>query len=80
MHAHQAREKIELAHAKKKVGRFFPLIEKAIEKEQTEIYVKKHDITDLERKILSDEYGYRIDWEDDGDCHSSRVVGYYIRW
>jgi hypothetical protein len=69
-----------LKKAKKDVQRFFPLIEAAVAKDERQIYVLKHSITEEERRLLSDEYGYEVAWEDDGDCHSSRVVGYYIRW
>jgi hypothetical protein len=57
----------------------FKIIKKAAESGQDAVYLTKGQIHPDQIDVLKKE-GYRVDWDDDGDYHSSRVVGYNIRW
>lgn len=89
MKAQEARKLVELKASevkyltelekflKKEMPQYYSNIEAAAKQGQTSICIGKPDGRIID-KLRKD--GYNINYEDDGDYHSARVLRYWISW
>lgn len=62
---------------KTKMPEYYAVIEQTAKQGLNKVSIGKPD-----RRILDQlkKDGYNISFEDDGDCHSSRVLRYFVNW